>query len=68
MSQTPFEYCYTLVDLLPEAQEDLDFITQQYVTARYGTSLPTEDELHQLRQSLQNIKQNRLKREVSLNG
>ncbi|GAJ09740.1 unnamed protein product, partial [marine sediment metagenome] len=48
ISQTPHEYLYTLVDLLPEAREDLGFITQQYVTARYGTSLPTEDELYQL--------------------
>jgi len=60
--QTPYEYLYTLVDLLPQAQEDLNFITQQYVATRYGTSLPNEDALHQSRQSLQRIRQNRLKR------
>jgi hypothetical protein len=62
LSQTPHEYLYTLADLLPEAQDDLDLITQQYITARYGTCLPTEDELHQLRQSWHRVRQNRLKR------
>jgi len=64
-SQTPHEYLYTLVDLLPEAQVDLDFITRQYVSARYGygASLPTEDELHNLRQSWRRIKRNRLKKQ-----
>jgi hypothetical protein len=61
-SQTPHEYLYALADLLPSAQEDLEFITQQYVTARYGTSLPTEYELHQLSESWHKIKQNRLKK------
>ena len=61
-SQTPHEYLYTLVDLLPEAQVDLNFITRQYVSARYGASLPTEDELHNLRQSWHRIKRNRLKK------
>jgi len=62
VSQTPYEYLYTLADLLPEARGDLDFITQQYVSTRYGTSLPTEDALHQLRQSWHEISQNRLNR------
>lgn len=65
MSQTPHEYLYTLVDLLPEAQDDLNFVTQQYVSTRYGTSLPTENELNQLRQSWHKIRQNRLGRPVS---
>jgi len=62
MSQTPHEYLYTLVDLLPEAQGDLNLITQQYVSVRYGASLPTEDELHNLRQSWLRIRRNRLKK------
>jgi len=65
MSQTPYEYLYTLVDLLPEAQGDLDFVTWQYVSARYGPSLPAEDELHKLRQSWHKIRQHRLKRPSS---
>jgi len=61
ISQTPYEYLYILQGLLPEAQVDLDFITHQYVSTRYGASLPTEDALHQLRQSWHKISQNRLK-------
>ncbi len=56
LSQTPHEYLYELASLLPEAEEDLDLITQQYVRTRYGARLPTEDELHQLRQSWYNVK------------
>ena len=65
ISQTPHEYLYTLVDLLPEAREDLVFITQQYVTARYSALVVVEDELHQLRQSWHRVKQNRIKRKSS---
>lgn len=62
VSQTPQEYLYTLVDLVPEAQGDLDSVTQLYVSTRYGPSLPTENELHQLAQGWQRIRQNRLRR------
>lgn len=65
VSQTPYEYLYTLGGLLPEAREDLDFVTEQYVSARYGSLLPTEDELHRLGQSWHKIKQNRLKKASS---
>jgi hypothetical protein len=60
ISQTPHEYLYELIGLLPEAQGDLDLITQQYVRTRYGAWLLTEDELHQLKQSWYNVKQTRL--------
>lgn len=62
VSQTPNEYLYTLVNLLPQAQGELALITQHYVSARYGLSLPTGDVLHQLRQSWHKIRQNHLKR------
>ncbi|MFC1901419.1 DUF4129 domain-containing protein [Chloroflexota bacterium] len=55
--QTPHEYLYDLTGRLPEAREDLDLVTQQYVRTRYGATLLTESELHQLRQSWYNIKQ-----------
>jgi len=60
--QTPDEYLCTLAEVLPEAGEHLDFITRQYVSTRYGTLLPTEDELSQMKQSWHKIKQNRLKK------
>jgi hypothetical protein len=59
MSQTPHEYLYEMVRWLPEAEGDMDLITQQYVRARYGARLLTEDELHQLKQSWYNVKQSR---------
>jgi hypothetical protein len=62
ISQTPHEYCYTLVGLLPEAREDLDLVTQQYVRTRYGALLSTEDELNELSQAWNRIKQARLKK------
>lgn len=60
-SQTPYEYLYTLSGLLPEAQADLDLITQQYVRTRYGASLPAEDKLQELRQSWHKVRRSRLK-------
>jgi len=62
ISQTPLEYCYTLAGLLPEAREDLDLVTQQYVRARYGALLSTGDELDELGQAWHRVKQTRLKR------
>jgi hypothetical protein len=62
IAQTPHEYCYTLVSLLPEAREDLDLVTQQYVRTRYGALLSTGDELDKLSQAWNRIKQTRLKR------
>jgi hypothetical protein len=61
ISQTPQEYCYTLVDLVPEAIEDIDTVTQQYVKARYGARLSTENELNELSQAWHRVKQIRLK-------
>jgi len=62
ISQTPYEYCRTLESLLPDATIDLNFITQQYVMARYGVLLPTGDTLNNLSRSWHRIKQTRLKR------
>jgi hypothetical protein len=62
VSQTPYEYLHALAQLMPEAQGDLGLITGQYVRTRYGALLLTEDELHQLRQSWRNVRQNKLKK------
>ena len=62
IAQTPHEYLSNLVDLLPSARRDLELITQYYVTARYGTSLPNEYELSQLKESWYKIKQSRIKK------
>jgi hypothetical protein len=60
--QTPDEYFYTLAGLLPQAQQDLSFITRQYVITRYSTAMPGIAELHELKQSWDRIKQNRFRR------
>jgi len=62
ISQTPYEYCRTLESLLPDAGSDLNFITQQYVMARYGVLLSSKDTLNILSQAWHRIKQTRLKR------
>ncbi len=59
-SQTPHEYFDELAAVLPEARGDLSLMTQQYIRTRYGAWLPTEEDLHQLKQSWYNMKQNRL--------
>jgi hypothetical protein len=62
VSQTPHEYCYALAGILPEASEDLSFVTQQYVRARYGALLSAGDELSELSQAWHRLEQTRLKR------
>ncbi len=59
MAQTPHEYLDTLLGLLPQARADLEFVTSQYVSIRYCSLVPTEDELEELKQSWHRIKQNR---------
>ena len=61
-SQTPDDYFYTLVDLLPGSRVDLQLITEYYVNARYGTFLPADDELGRIKQSWHRVKQNELKK------
>jgi hypothetical protein len=58
--QTPYEYLYRLEAALPESREPLEFITQSYVSARYGRYAPSEAELDQLKESWHQVKQNRL--------
>ena len=68
LSQTPHEYLRILEALLPVAHGELRFITEKYVMARYSLLSPTDEELHQLRQSWQQIKRNRLGRPESEHG
>lgn len=60
-AQTPHEYLYALAELLPEASDDLELITQQYIRTRYSTFLPTEGELDRLNQSWYRVRKNRWK-------
>jgi hypothetical protein len=62
ISRTPREYRDEMVALLPEAKEDLDLVTQHYMRARYGAFLCTGEELHELREAWNRVKQTSLKR------
>lgn len=55
LSQTPFDFLPRLVDLLPEAREDFDFITRQYVRARYGLWPPATEILREAKERWENI-------------
>jgi hypothetical protein len=55
--QTPYEYLYRLKAALPESREPLEFITQSYVSARYGRYAPSEAELNHLKESWHQVKQ-----------
>lgn len=55
--QTPAEFRFSLNELLIENKQELDFITQKYIDARYGAALPTQAELNQLKQKWHDLKQ-----------
>lgn len=61
-TQTAYEYQVSLVNLLPEFHEEFSLITVQFVSARYGGLVPNKDELCELRQSWQRIRQIRRSR------
>jgi hypothetical protein len=55
-AQTPNEYRSGLSETLVEGREELEFITNEYNLARYGSRMPTEEELNQLKQKWHNLK------------
>jgi hypothetical protein len=60
--QTPQEYCFSLVERLPEAADDLTLVTQAYVRARYGARTSTAEQMDRLSQAWQRVKKSGLKR------
>lgn len=56
-TQTAYEYQSSLVNLLPQFHEEFNLITRQFVGIRYGRLVPNKDELRELRQSWQKIRQ-----------
>jgi hypothetical protein len=47
-SQTPHEYLKRLLEWLPDGKRELGFLTDHYVNARYGPSVPTRDGLERM--------------------
>jgi hypothetical protein len=56
VSQTPYEFSGTLVKLIPEAVTDINLVTQEYVKARYGAWVSSQDELNELTMAWYRVK------------
>jgi hypothetical protein len=61
ISQTPDEFRFMLSKVIPEKETELDYITGEYMRSRYGSSIPSEEELQQLKQKLRSIHSTGLK-------
>ena len=66
--QTPFEYQIDLTQWLPEAKQEIEYITNQYVVVRYGHHIPCEQTVAQIKQCWLKIKKQYLKKNHSLGG
>jgi hypothetical protein len=60
-AQTPSEFEFVLSDAISENQPELEFITREYINARYGPVTPTQEDLNRLKESWKKLKQARLK-------
>jgi hypothetical protein len=56
VSQTPYEFGYSLAGLMPEAVADINLVTQEYVKARYGAWVSSPDELNDLNRAWDRVK------------
>jgi hypothetical protein len=64
-SQTPHEYLRRLREWLPEAKGELGFLTDHYVNARYGPSLPARDDLGGVTAMWKKLRRSRPTRKIS---
>jgi hypothetical protein len=64
-SQTPHEYLKRLLEWLPEGKRELGLLTDHYVNARYGPSVPTRDGLERLTADWKKLRRCRPKRKIS---
>jgi hypothetical protein len=60
--QTPSEFQYVLNAAITDKQEALDFITHEYLSARYGAELPSEEKLERMKRQWQDLKQAEFKK------
>ena len=56
-SQTPYEYLGTLYQALPGSESDVQVITEAYVNAHYGQVPDTREELQQIREAWQRVRE-----------
>ncbi len=59
--QTAYEYLGVLQEKLPVYRDTLQYVTQKYVSARYGHVTPSVEELEQLKQNWHHLRHQRLK-------
>jgi hypothetical protein len=64
-SQTPHEYLNRLLEWLPEGKGELGFLTDHYVNARYGPSVPTRDGLERMIAGWKKLRRCRPTRKIS---
>ena len=64
-SQTPHEYLKRLLEWLPEGKGELGFLTDHYVNARYGPSVPTRDGLERMMAGWKKLRRCRPTRKIS---
>jgi hypothetical protein len=63
-TQTPLEYKNSLDAIIPENQSDLEFITEQYMAARYGYAQTEEENLNMLKRVWEKLKKVDFKKNV----
>ena len=56
-SQTPYEYLGTLYHALPGSEADVQVITEAYVNAHYGQVPDTREELQQIREAWERVRE-----------
>jgi hypothetical protein len=60
--QTPEEYREALYRLMPEMEKNLDLITREYMNVRYGSGIPTDDKLVELKNCWHDLKKEGFKK------
>jgi hypothetical protein len=60
--QTPDEYRTELCRLMPEKEKGLEFITGEYIKARYGSGIPSDETLTRMRDIWHDLKKTGIKK------
>ncbi|NNK85417.1 MAG: DUF4129 domain-containing protein [Desulfobacterales bacterium] len=62
ISQTPYDYLAELIKWRPYLQDEISFITRQYVSVRYSRCTPNKHVINRVRENWLRIKRSRLKK------
>jgi hypothetical protein len=61
-AQTPYDFLTVMKEAVPEHQPELLLLTQHYVSARYGRSIPADEDIQQLTYNWHRMKKYKLKK------